>query len=178
MPFDLSVLGVKILAGLALVAALLLGYGLWSAHEQSIGAAEVKAQAAEQALAATQENLRESTRRVVAVNQKATDADQAASAARADADAAHSAGERLRLRLAAAERGRAADHSSAADPGASAASPSLVPYDVFEGVRSAGEQLAGYADQLRISLDACVGSYSSLTSSSSSGGGSSFGGSR
>ena len=163
MPFGLSALAVKVLAGLALVAALLLGYGLWQSHEQSLGAEREISKQTAQALAATQENLRESNRRTVVVQQEATHADQAASAARADADAAHSAGERLRLRLAAAERGRAASDPAAASPGATADTPSLVPYDVFESVRAAGERLAGYADQSRIAGQACERSYDALS---------------
>lgn len=158
-----TALEIKILAGLALAAALLVGIWAYDKHQQSLGAAEFKAQAAEQALAATQENLRESTRRTVVVQQEANHADQAASAARADADAAHSAGERLRLRLAAAERGRTAGDPAAAGASATADAPGLVPYDVFESVRAAGERLAGYADQSRIAGQACERSYDALT---------------
>lgn len=165
MPFALSALGVKVLAGLALVAALLLGYGLWQSHEQSLGAEREISKQTAQALVATQDNLRESNRRTVAVEGNAHAADLAASAARADADAAHSAGERLRLRLAAAERGRAASDPAATSAGATADAPGLVPYDVFESVRAAGERLAGYADQSRIAGQACERSYDALTKS-------------
>ena len=160
--FSLS-LEAKLIGGALAALALLLALWGIAHHFETLGAAKFKAESAEKALAATQENLRESTRREVVVQQEATHADQAASAARADADAAHSAGERLRLRLAAAERSRAASNPGSAASGVSADSPALVPFGVFEGVRSAGEQLAGYADQLRVSLDACIGSYRALT---------------
>ena len=160
--FPLS-LEVRLIAGAAALA-MVLGGAAWMvhAHDARIRAEETAKQTA-QALAATQENLRESTRRETKVQQEATHADQAASAARADADAARTADERLRLRLAAAERGRAADHPGAAASGAPADRPALVPYDVFAGVDDAAGQLAGYADQLRVSLDACIGSYRALT---------------
>ena len=160
--FPLS-LEAKLIGGTLAVLALLLA--LWGVahHFETLGAAAFKAQAAEQALAAAQENLRESNRRTVAVQQEATHADQAASAARADADAARTADQRLRLRLVAAERGRAASDSSTADPGSPASSPATVPYDVFSRVDDAAGQLGDYADQLRVSLDACIGSYRALT---------------
>ena len=159
----LTALDIKILAGLALVAAVLVGLWAYDSHEQALGAAEGRAKAAEQALVGEQESRRESDRRAVAVSQEANHADQAASAARADADAARTADERLRLRLAAAERLPAAIGASAPAPGATAESPAAVPFVVFDRIDGAAGQLADYADQLRISLDACVGSYGALT---------------
>jgi len=163
MPFGLSALAVKVLAGLALVAAALLAFGLWSAHEQSLGAEKVRADVATQALAGERAARAESDRRTAAIQEKADHADLAASAARADLAAATDAAGRLRLRLAAAERRRTAGDSAAADPGPAADSPALVPYDVFARVDDAAGQLGGYADQLRVSLEACVGSYQALS---------------
>lgn len=131
-------------------------------HVETLGAAQAVADQAKQALAGERAARAESDRRAVAVQQKADHADQAASAARADADAARTADQRLRLRLTAAERGRAAVNSCAADPGASASAPAFVPYDVFAGVDDAAGQLGAYADKLRVSLDACIGSYEAL----------------
>lgn len=163
MPFGLTPLAVKALAGLALLAAILLGIGLWDAHQQALGESKAEAKQAAQALAAEQEARRETERRVTAIQENADHADQAASAARADADAARAADQRLRLRLAAAERRGAPADSAASDPGAPADSPTAVPYDVFSRVDDAAGQLGDYADQLRISLDACIGSYRALT---------------
>ncbi len=159
----MSPLAIKALACLALFAALMLGLHLYDAHQQALGAATAEAAQAKQALAATQENLRESNRRVVAVQQKANDADAKASAARADADAARSADDRLRIRLAAAERRRAASNPAAPGASAPADTPAFVPYEVYAGIDDAAGQFGAYADQLRISLDACIGSYQALT---------------
>lgn len=152
----------KGIAAVVLVIGLCIGLYAYDNHQQALGAARAIAQQAQQALAATQENLRESNRRTAAIEGTAHDADQAASAARADADAAHSAGDRLRVRLAAAERRRAAGNPSAAGASAATDSPGLVPYDVFEGVRAAGERIAAFADQSRIAGLACERSYGAL----------------
>lgn len=165
MPFGLSTLAVKAIGIGLLVLAILSGLALFTAHEQGIGAAKAEAAQVKQALAGEQAARIESERRVVAIQQKADHADVQASAARADADAARSADDRLRLRLAAAERRRTAVDSATPGASAPADAPAFVPYDVFAGIDGAAGQLGDYADQLRISLDACIGSYNALTPS-------------
>lgn len=160
--FPLS-LELKAIAAAVAVAAALAGAAWFVHHERQIGVEREAAKQTAQALAGERAARAESDRRVVAVQQKADHADLAASAARADADAALSSADRLRIRLAAAERRRAAGDPAAADAGASADLPTAVPYDVFARVDDAAGQLGSYADQLRVSLDACIGSYRALT---------------
>ena len=162
-PLGTFSLEAKAIAAAVLVLALLCAAWGLVHHFETLGAAQAVADQAKQALAGEQAARAESDRRASAVQQKADHADQKASAARADADSARTAAERLRLRLAAAERGRAAVNSCAPDPGASASAPAFVPYDVFARVDDAAGQLGSYADQLRVSLDACIGSYRALT---------------
>jgi hypothetical protein len=164
---------IKILAGVGLLIAVLVGIGLWNKHQQAIGAAESRATLAEERasqahldLAAEKQNRAEETRRTNAIQEKANVADQQASAARADAAAARSAGDRLRNRLAAADRARGAAGcapvAGASAPGPDEA-PRLVSFDVFEGLRGVAGQAIAYADDLNVRLNACVASYDALT---------------
>lgn len=158
----MSPLLIKVLAGLALIAAVMVGLHLYDVHQQELGAAQFKAQAAEQALTATQENLRESNRRAAAINQKAINADQAASAARVDADAVSTANQRLRQRIATLNRD-ATDHSAPAVPGASNSTADVVSADLFTGVVDTAGRYAAIADAARIAGQACEQSYDALT---------------
>lgn len=156
-----TALEAKILAAIAAIAAALIMFGLYTAHEQKLGAAEAVAVQAQQALAGERAARAESDRRTIAIQQKATNADQAASAARADADAAHSAGERLRQRIAALNRG-AADHSAATPAGAASASADVVSADLFASVVYTAGRYAAIADAARIAGQACQQSYDAL----------------
>ena len=159
----LSTLEVKILAGLGLMVALLFGIWAYNSHQQSIGAAQAKADAAAQALAGERAARAESDRRAVAIQQEANHADQAASAARADADSARSAADRLRLRLAAAERSRSASDPSATSASAPAGAAVDLYADVLGRTLEAARLIGAFADASRIAGLACQQSYSSLT---------------
>lgn len=158
-PFGLEA---KLIAGGVLLLALLGALWGFIHHERTLGAAEVTAAATAQALAATQENLRESNRRTAAIESTAHDADQAASAARSDADAARSSGERLRERIAALNRS-AADHPAAAASGPASISADTVPADLLASVVYSAGRYAAIADEARIAGQACEQSYRQLT---------------
>lgn len=158
----MSPLLIKVLAGLALLAAVMVGLHLYDVHQQELGAAQFKADAAAQALAAEQEAHRESDRRAVAIQGIAHDADQAASAARADADAAHSAGDRLQQRFAALRRSAALNSAASASGTAGSDTGDLSAY-VFRSVREMAGRYAAIADQARISGSGCEQSYDALT---------------
>lgn len=150
---------IAILVAIAIAAA-----GLWGFvhHQRTLGKAEEVAAETQRALSASIANQAVSAQRVADLQEHAHAADVQASAARADVVAANSAGERLRVRLIATERRRTAADPAASSPGPAASAPGLVPYDVFEGVRGAAGIFAAYADQLSVSLDTCLASYSSL----------------
>lgn len=161
---------IKLAIGAGMLVVLLVGFGLWSSHERSIGEVVAHADELQRDLTAERDNRTESDRRTKQIQEKANAADQKASAAAADADAARSAGDRLRVRLAAAERAR----DSAVHPAVAGASapgydeaPQLVPFDMFEGLRVLAGQAIAYADDVTVRLDACVGAYDSLTPSPS-----------
>lgn len=140
--------------------------GVWGVlhHERTLGAATEVAKQATRDLATEKANRVESDRRVTTIQEKANAADTQASAARADAVAARTAGDRLRVRLAAAQRANSAIHPAAACASAPTGdTPSTVPWDVFERFRDAAGQYAAFADDLSVRLDACVGSYGALT---------------
>lgn len=157
-----SALELKLVAGLAALAAVLVMFGLYTAHEREVGAAAIRAQAAEQALTAAQDSIRETNRRTDAVQQKAIDADHAASAARADADAAAAAGDRLRERIAALNRA-GAGHPAAAASSPANASADTVSADLFASVVYSAGRYAAIADAARIAGQACEQSYDALT---------------
>lgn len=158
-----SALELKLVTGLAALAAVLVMFGLYTAHEREVGAAAIRAQAAEQALAGERASRIESDRRVVAIQGTAHAADQAASAARSDADAARSAGERLRLRLAAAEHSRSASNPATASSGAPEAQATGVPADLFWRVVESAGRYAAIADDAMIAGQACEAGYDGLT---------------
>ena len=155
-------LGIEAIAGALLLAAILIGITVYNNHERTLGAANAVAKQTAKDLAASIANQAVTAQRVTDVQEKANVADQKASAARADADAARTAGDRLRSRLAALQRASAAHPATACASAPTGDTPSVVPYDVFERVRSAAGQFAAFADDLSVRLDACVGSYDAL----------------
>lgn len=161
----LTTLEIKVLAGVGLLGAVLVGVGLWQSHERSLGKAEAQADQAQRDLQTEKSARAEEQRRTAAVQEKANAADQQASAARADAAAARTAGDRLRVRLAAAERSRITSNPAASCAGATGSgdTPELVPFDMFEGLRVMAGQASAYADDLSVRLNTCVASYEALS---------------
>lgn len=162
MPFGLSVLGVKILAGLALVAALLLGYGLWSAHEQSIGAAIVRADNAQKALAGERAARVESDRRVAAQQENLHEDERFAAARAADAAGLDAVVGRLHDDAARGRLGPVNPAASAAGPAASVPTAPVVSADLYLRAVDAAAALAKYADCLRGVSELCARDYDSL----------------
>lgn len=150
------------LIGIALAVAALLA-ALWGFihHEREIGAEKVKAAVTAEAQKQATANAIETARRESAQQEISREAESANVRARDDHLAAAGASARLLQRL--ARRSPAASDPAAADPGAPASGAATVPLDVFVRIDDAAGQLGAYADQLRISLDACTGSYNALT---------------
>lgn len=160
-----TALEIKILAGVALVVALLLGVWAYNKHEQALGAASLRAEVAEvgasQAIssAAKSATMLAATQETVHVAQAQL---QAASAAAGAADRQRTA---LLVQLAELRR-RAVSH----DPAASSGSPSLDGGDaigVLADVLGRSDARASIVDELadrrRIRAEACERWADSLT---------------
>lgn len=159
----MSLIPVEYKAIAILVAVAALAAGAWGIlhHERTLGAAQAVADQNARALTASLANQAVSAQRVAAIQEVAHAADVQASAARADADAARSADQRLRARLAALSRA-AADHPAASGAGPATPSADTVPADVFGRIDDAAGVAGEYADALRIHLDACIGAHGTL----------------
>jgi hypothetical protein len=151
----------KVVAILIAVAVASAAFWAYSAHQRTLGKAEEVTAETQRALTASIDNQAVTAQRVTDIQEKAHVADLAASAARADAVAARSADQRLRDRLAALSRAASA-RPAASGASAPASGSDTVPTDVFSRVDDAAGQLSEYADQLRVHLDACIGSYGTL----------------
>jgi hypothetical protein len=153
------------IGGILLACATALGgLGYFVHKEKAAGAAQCLADGNSKALAATIATQAVSNQRVIAIQGVASVAQSQAVAARADADAARTADEQLRQRLATLGRTRAA-HPALAAGGQCDAGADLVPADVFGRIDDAATELGSYADNLRVELGACTGSYAALSTS-------------
>ena len=127
-------------------------------HAETIGMLERRAREAESAARETERRWTAAMESVV--NEHQTQIDQA----RADADAAASAGERLRQRVAELTAGcrRAAGGSAVAGSGQAADATARVLADVFSEVERVGREMAEEADRRGIAGAACEAAYGAL----------------
>ena len=107
----------------------------------------------------------EEQRRTAAVQEIANEAQKELDVARSDADAARSAGERLRDRIAqlTAACRAAASNPDAANAGAPAEVPADLLADVQRRLDEAADGIAGFADKSAAAGKACERSYDALT---------------
>lgn len=162
------------LAGAVVVAAALGTGGAWYARGvvadrdlAQLGRqhAQAVAQAAGTAREAEAQARLEEQRRAAALQEIADEADAARARATADADRARRAADSLRdaARAAAARCSAPADDPTAAEPGASAASPGLVLADVLGRADDRAGELAAALDASRAAGLACERAYDALT---------------
>lgn len=164
----LTSLEIKILAGLALVVALLIGVWAYNAHEQALGAAQFKADAAEKALAATQAAQAESTRREGVQQENLHESDRFNTQRAVDARDLDAVAERVRI---AAASGRLAPgNSAAAAPSQAGSVPAaaVVSAELFIRAVEMARDAAKSADCLRGIGELCAGDYGALTNSAAS----------
>ena len=130
-------------------------------HAETIGRLERRAREAESAARETERRWTAAMERVV--NEHQTQIDQA----RADADAAASAGERLRQRVAELTAGcrRAAGGSAVAGSGQAADATARVLADVQRRLDAAADRVARHADEARAAGLACERAYGALSAS-------------
>lgn len=147
------------------VAALIAwgGWHRWQAIDARRDFDQAKAAAETERAASAAEVAAETQRRLTAIQKEADHATTQALAARADADAARDAEQRLRARLAAVQaRARAAD-PAATSGSAPTGQAADVLADVLGQCIGRVRSLAEYADAARIAGEACERSYYSLT---------------
>ena len=163
--FGLSALAVKVLAGLVLIAALLVGVGLWNAHQQSLGAEKVRAEVATAAAAQAASAASETERRLLATQETVHAAQAQLQAASADAGAADRQRAALLVQLdrlrASAMRGDPA--TAGRGSGVEGDDPIGVLADVLGRSDARASVVDLLADQRRIRAEACERSYDALT---------------
>lgn len=164
-PFGFSPFAVKAIGIGLLVLALIAGFAMFTAHEQSLGEEKNKAEVAQASLKLAQDNVAKSAQIVATQQGVIHDAQLQAGAASAAAARASAERDAFRVRLNAylsASRGpRLAPPASGSAP---AADPLDVLADVLGRADDRAQALAAYADQARIAGLACERSYDSLTS--------------
>lgn len=167
MPFGLSALAVKVLAGLALVAALLLGVGLWDAHQQALGAATVRADVATAAAAQAASAATETERRLAATQETVHVAQSQLAAASAAASAADRQRAALLVQLDRLRAGAVRGDPAAAGRGQDIQGddPIGVLADVLGRSDARASVVDKLADERRIRAEACERSYDALTNS-------------
>lgn len=149
----------KWLAPLVLVLAFLIGLWLQVAHYgKSRYQAGIAWQKAEQQKADEAARAEREAEKLRLERQSAAELAQA----RADADSADAAADRLQRQLNQIER-RAGDYSSAVGISPSGDNTVLLLADVFRQSLNLNRQLAAYADRARIAGQACERQYDSLT---------------
>lgn len=159
----LTSLEIKIVAGLALVVALLIGVWAYNAHEQALGAAQFKADAAEKALAATQAAQAESTRREGVQQENLHESDRFNAQRALDARDLDAAAERVRI---AAASGRLApSNSAAAGPGQAGSMPAaaVVSAELFDRAVQMAVDASKLADCRGGVSELCARDYDALT---------------
>jgi hypothetical protein len=157
-----SALELKIITGLAAIAALLVMFGLYTAHQREVGAATVREEVAQAAAAQAASAASETARRLIATQETVHVAQTQLAAASAAAGAAERERTALRVQLAAIRARSMPGHPASAPP-----SPADDPIGVLATVLGDADDFAGRvaaeADANRIAGDACVRAYDSLT---------------
>lgn len=164
MPFGLSTVAIKAIGIGLLVLALLAGFALFTAHEQSLGEAKNKAEVAQASMRLAQDNVAKSAQIVATQQGVIRDAQLQASAASAAAARAATERDAFRVRLAAyLSANRGPPPAAAASGSPPAADPLGVLADVLGRADDRAKVLAAYADQARIAGLACERSYDALS---------------
>lgn len=150
----LTALELKIIAGVLAIASLLVGFGLYSAHERSLGEAESRAAVAVAGAAQTASAASETQRRLIETQEtvhvaqlQAGNASAAASAAARERDAA-------RLQLDAYVRRRAMSADPAASSGSAPADDGLLA-QLLDASWQRNLDLAAEADARGVAGGAC-----------------------
>lgn len=164
----LTALEIKILAGLALLAAVLLGLHFYDAHQQQLGEAQAQAAAAAQALAGERAARAESDRRVAKQQENLNEDQRFASARAADAASLGAAVQRVRDTIATSSRPAAADPTAS---GASAAVSAtvVVRSDLLSSLVQRAADLAAAVDCQQSAGKLCAADYDALTPGAGSG---------
>lgn len=152
------------LSAWAIVAAL--AWGGWQRHQALDAAAELatlQRQTAELREQAMHGALVETTRRLSAQQEAADAAEILARRARADADAAGAAGQRLRAHAAQLAASAAACDPAAAAVGPAASAPGVVLADMLGRLEARGREHAAEADRRGIAGGECAARYDALT---------------
>lgn len=136
---------------------------LATAAKSSTALADYKTEVSERDRKATLAALQETKRRMLARDEVQKDAEQQIEAARADADRAGSALERLQQRLAETEqRSRAAGNTITAQLGQAAEADSRVRTELLGRLGALAQLYAGVADESRLRGLTCERSFDSL----------------
>lgn len=164
MPFGLSTVAIKAIAIGLLVLALIAGLALFTAHEQSLGAADERAKTADAAMKMAQDSAAKSAELAATQQKVSNDAQLQASADRAAAASATRELDAARVQLNAYLRRRAVPGDSSASSGGQATTYSD---DLLAGLLDASWQrnldLAAIADARGTAGTACERWSDSLT---------------
>jgi hypothetical protein len=159
--------GWKILAALLLAAAAVWAWDTKTdsdiAKGDEQGYARAKAEFKDAELKAIQEVRKEEGRRIAALQGVIDETNKDLVAARAAADGAVAAGERLRNQLAALRRSRSGPGAATASGGPPADATVDLLERVQRGLDGAADSIARHADESRIAGKACERAYESLT---------------
>ena len=159
----MSPLGIKILAGLALVLAICIGLGLWGAHQEALGRAQADAAQAQQALAGERAARAESDRRVASQQENLNEDQRFASARAADAAGLDAVARRLHDDAARGRLGAADPAAAAASQGSGMPAAPMVRADVYFRALDAAVVLAKHVDCLHGVSELCARDYDALT---------------
>lgn len=162
-----TALEIKILAGLALAAALLLGLHFYDAHQRALGAAENKAEVAQASMKIAQDNATKSAQIVATQQGVIHDAQVQASASSAAAARAAAARDAFRVQLDAyvsASRGPHYPGPASGSEAISGGDPIGVLADVLGRADARADITEGVADARRIRATACERAYDALSS--------------
>jgi hypothetical protein len=158
-----SALELKIITGLAAIAALLVMFGLYTAHQREVGAATVRAEVAQAAAAQAASAASETARRLIATQETVHVAQTQLAAASAAAGAAERERDAARMQLTAYVRRRAVSADSAASAGSSPAVQSdLLLAELLDASWERNVRLAKEADERGVAGSACVKAYDTL----------------
>ncbi len=163
----MNALGIKLLVGLLLTVAALFSWNTYTdslvAKGDKAGYARARAQYKEAELKAVLEVRKEEGRRIAALQGVVDESKKDLGSARAAAAAAVSAGERLRVQLAALRRSGSGPNPAAPGGSASADTAGDLLAHVQRRLDEAADGIARFADEGRIAGHACERAYQAIT---------------